>query len=134
MAGGVGVFSPKGGAKGVDVAKGLGKQFSLQLTADGQAGLLAKEILAEVDAAPFIARGAIGGQGGDPEQLTGPFAITGVMIGVWTYRKLRSLKNWWIAWASFERSRNTAPKVLDRGRRWAMLRRYSKLCRFFCSG
>ncbi len=77
MASSVGVLGPEGGAKGVDITKGLGKQLTLQLTADGKAGLLGEEVMAEVNAAPFIAGSAVGGQGGDPEQLTGPFAVTG---------------------------------------------------------
>ena len=48
MAGGIGIFGPKGRAEGVDIAEGQGEQFTFQLAADGQAGPLAEEILAEV--------------------------------------------------------------------------------------
>ena len=39
-------------------------------------------------------------------------------------------KKRWIAWERQLRTRATAPNVLVRERRWATVRRYSKLCRF----
>ena len=39
-----------------------------------------------------------------------------------------------MAAASALRTRNTAPKVFDRERRWAISRSVSSVCFFFCSG
>jgi hypothetical protein len=47
------------------------------------------------------------------------------MIGVWTQKKPRSWKKRWIGLARQWRTRVTAPKVLVRGRRCAISRRYS---------
>jgi hypothetical protein len=45
------------------------------LAADGQVGLAAKEILAEIDAVLFIAGRVLQIQGGDAEHLAGPLAV-----------------------------------------------------------
>ena len=54
--------------------------------------------------------------------------------GVWTYTKPDSWKKLWIAPASVERTRATAAIVLVLGRKCAIVRRYSKLWRFFARG
>ena len=56
------------------------------------------------------------------------------MIGACSSTKPRLRKNSWIAWAAALRTRSTAPSVFVRGRRWAIVRRNSKLWRFFWSG
>ena len=56
------------------------------------------------------------------------------MIGECRKMKPRSWKNSWMAREAALRTRSTAPSVLVRGRRWAMVRRNSNEWRFFCSG
>ena len=45
MAGRVALFSPEGGAKGINIAKRHTEGLHIELAADGQAGLLAKKVL-----------------------------------------------------------------------------------------
>mmetsp|Transcript_11015 Transcript_11015/g.40378 ORF Transcript_11015/g.40378 Transcript_11015/m.40378 type:complete len:320 (+) Transcript_11015:885-1844(+) len=63
-----------------------------------------------------------------------PSQSLAVMIGVCTYTKPRSRKNSCVAWASAERTLDTAPIVFVRGRRCAIPRRNSREWRFFCRG
>ena len=51
MARGVGVFGAEGGAEGVNVAECHGEVLGVELAGDGQAGLLAEEVLGIVDLA-----------------------------------------------------------------------------------
>ena len=74
---GVGVLSPEGGAEGVHIAEGHGEVFGVQLAGDGQVSGLAEEVLGVVDGAVLIAGRILGVQGGDPEHLTGAFAVAG---------------------------------------------------------
>lgn len=55
-------------------------------------------------------------------------------MGVLTQEKSLSWKKRWMAKASLLRMRNTAPNRLVRGRKWAMERRNSGVCPFFCKG
>jgi hypothetical protein len=57
-----------------------------------------------------------------------------VMIGVCAQTKPRPWKNSCTAYKSTLRTRKTAPKVLERGRRWAISRKNSSVWPFFCSG
>ena len=78
------------------------------------------------------------GQAADVGDLLGQMCIRdrseAVIRGVWTYTKPRSWKNSCTAMAATERTRNTAENRFVRGRRWAMVRRYSTVWRFFCRG
>ena len=65
---GVRIFGAKGRAKRVDVGKGAGKRLALELAADGQISLSAKEIRLRF----FI---DVTLEGRDPEHLTGALAI-----------------------------------------------------------
>ena len=56
------------------------------------------------------------------------------MIGACRYRKPRSWKKRCTANDSTLRTRNTAPNVFDRGRKCAISRSISSVCRFFWSG
>ena len=72
----VGIFGPECGAKGVDIRKRHGEQFSFQLAADGQAGFPSEKVLTEVG--PAIQQGRGGGiQSADPEQFAGSLAVAG---------------------------------------------------------
>ena len=59
VTGGIGIFGPKGGAKGVHVGKGHGHDFGFELAADGQVGGFTKEVLAVVNP-PVRALGWVG--------------------------------------------------------------------------
>ena len=63
-----------------------------------------------------------------------PSQSEAVRIGVCTYLKPSEAKKACVAWASSERTRETAPKRLLRGRRCAIERRNSSECFFFCRG
>ena len=63
-----------------------------------------------------------------------PSQSEAVTIGVLTYWKPCCWKNVCVAYASWFRTRVTAPMVLVLGRRCAMPRRYSSVCLFFWSG
>ena len=74
---GVGVLSPEGGAKGVDVAEGHGEVLRIELAGDGEAGGLAEEVLAVVHLSIFQPGGILGVQGGHPEHLPGALTVGG---------------------------------------------------------
>ena len=77
VAGGVGVFSAEGGAEGVDVAEGAGEDLGLELSGDGEEGLLAEEILGVVDGA-VLGLGRVGEvEGGDAEHVAGALGVAG---------------------------------------------------------
>ena len=57
-----------------------------------------------------------------------------VSTGVCTSEKRRPRKKSCTAKPASERMRNMAPYLLVRGRRWAMVRKNSSECRFFCRG
>ena len=63
-----------------------------------------------------------------------PSASLAVMTGAWRQMKPRFWKYSWTMKNMALRTRNTAPKVLERTRRWEISRRNSKPWRFFCSG
>ena len=48
MTAGAGVFSPEGWAEGVDVGKSESESFCFELTADGEIGRLAEEVLGRI--------------------------------------------------------------------------------------
>ena len=72
---GVGIFGAEGRAEGINRVEGQAKAFDVQLAADGQVGLLAEEILAEIDHFLFIPGRVFQVQGGDAEHLPGAFAV-----------------------------------------------------------
>ena len=63
-----------------------------------------------------------------------PSQSLAVMSGVCTYKKPLSSKKRCMAWATTLRTLKVAWKVLVRGLRCCIVRRYSRLCRFFCMG
>ena len=75
MALGVADLGAEGGAEGVHVAEGHGKVLGVELAGDGEAGGLAEEVLAEIDAAVFLQRGVLGIKGGDAEHLARALAV-----------------------------------------------------------
>ena len=77
VAGRVAVFGAEGGAEGVDFAQRGGAELALELSADGQGGHLAEEVLAVVDR-PVGEAGWVGEvEGGDLEHLAGALAVGG---------------------------------------------------------
>ena len=48
MALGVGIFCPEGGTEGIHIAEGHGEVFGIELAGNGEAGLLAEEVLAVI--------------------------------------------------------------------------------------
>ena len=134
MARRVRILGAEGGSEGVDIGEGVRENLRLQLPADRQVGALAEEILREIRRLAALAR-AIPDRASSPGTCCPrPRHPTAEITGVCTYRKPRSWKNLWIAAASALRTRKTAPKVLERVRRWPSSRSVSSVCFFFCSG
>ena len=52
----IGVFSAEGGTEGVHIAECHGKGFGRELSADGQVGFFAEEVLGKVDRAVLLFR------------------------------------------------------------------------------
>ena len=76
MPAGIGVFGAEGRAEGVDIGKRRGKQLALQLSAHGQAGLGAEEVLVPGDA-PVNLRRVVRVEGRHPEHLAGTLTVVG---------------------------------------------------------
>ena len=100
VAAGVAVLGPEGGPEGVDLAHRQAVGLDVQLPADGQEGLLAEEVLREVD----LARRRRGGRLARSSVLTrnispAPSQSLAVMIGVWIQKNPFSWKKRWIAMA-----------------------------------
>ena len=76
MAGSVGVFGPKGGAKGINIGQGQGKNFRFQLAADGQISGPAKEIGGRIHGSG-PARRVIQVHSSNPEHRPGALGIAG---------------------------------------------------------
>ena len=77
MARRIAVLGTEGGAKGVDGAQGSGPQLAFQLTADGEGGLLAEEVVAVVYLALVILLEIIEIFGRYLEHLAGPLTVAG---------------------------------------------------------
>ena len=75
MPGGVGVLRPEGGAEGVDVLKGHGKGFTVELAGDGEVGGLAEEILAEIHLAVLGLGDVVQVEGGHLEHFARALAV-----------------------------------------------------------
>ena len=87
MTGGVGVFRTEGRTKGIDVLKGHGKGFAIELTGYSQVGGLAVEVLREVYLTIFGLGHVIQVQGGNLEHLTGTLTVrAGNQRGVHIYK------------------------------------------------
>ena len=136
VAAGVRVLGAEGGTEGVDVAERQRRDLGLELARHGEEGLAPKKSCDEVHAAASRkCAGRIAGSRVETRNSSpAPSASDAVMMGECSRMKPRSWKKSWIARAAALRTRSTAPSVLVRGRRCAMVRRNSKLCRFFCSG
>ncbi len=74
MAAGIAVFGTEGRAESINVGKGAGKEFTLQLTTNGQTGSIAKKILPPIDGSIQL-RWPSRIEGGDPKHLAGSLAI-----------------------------------------------------------
>ena len=77
MAGGVGVFGPESGAKGIDVAEGRGHDFRFHLAADGEVGGATEEVFAVVGLAFFVGGDFGGVEGADAEHFARALAVAG---------------------------------------------------------
>ena len=80
VTGGVGILGAEGGAEGVHIGHGLGKDFGLQLAADGQERRAAKEVLAVVHGTvPDSVQSwrVVDIEGGDAEHGSGPLGVAG---------------------------------------------------------
>ncbi|MNF78279.1 hypothetical protein D3C84_604550 [compost metagenome] len=77
VAAGVGVFGAEGRAEGVDLGQGAGIGLDVELTGDGQEGLLAEEVLVVIHLAFGRARQVFHVQGGDAEHLASAFGVGG---------------------------------------------------------
>ena len=75
MPGRIGFFRPESRTKGVNVAKGHGHAFGLQLARYGQAGHFPKEVLAIVYLPILGARSGIRIKGGYMEHFSGSFTV-----------------------------------------------------------
>ena len=75
VARGVGVLRPEGGAEGVDLAHGGGAELALELAAHGEAGLLAEEVLGEIDIALLVQRDVLEVHRGDLEHVAGALRV-----------------------------------------------------------
>ena len=75
MPGGVGVLSPEGGAKGVDIPEGHGEGLAVELAGHRQVGGLAEEVLGEIHLAVLGAGHVVQIQGGYLEHLACAFAV-----------------------------------------------------------
>ena len=75
MARGVGVLGAERGAKGVHIAKRHGKVLGIELARDGEACVLAKEVLAPIDLACVRQGRILGIERGHAEHLAGALAV-----------------------------------------------------------
>ena len=75
MAGGVGVFSPEGGAEGINVAEGHGEGLTVELAGNGQVGGLAEEVLGVIDLAVLGLGDVVQVKGGDLEHFARALAV-----------------------------------------------------------
>jgi hypothetical protein len=116
---GVAVLGAEGRPEGVDLRQGQAVGLDVQLPADGEEGLLAEEVLAEVGLA--LRRPGMAATFARSSVLTGtsrpPLASLAVTIGVWTQKKPCSWKVAVNRHAQAVPHPATAPSVLVRGRR-----------------
>ena len=75
VARGVAILGSERGTEGVDIAEGHGAQLALQLSGNRQVGVLAEEILLEIDLSVLGARDVVQVEGGDVEHLAGTFRV-----------------------------------------------------------
>ncbi len=74
---GIGVLRPECGPKGIYASESHGEILRVELAGHGEVGMLAEEILGEVNGAVLFFRRVAEIQGGHLEHLAGPFAIAG---------------------------------------------------------
>ena len=135
MARGVGVFCAEGRAKGIDVGEGAGQCFPFELSGDGEIGRFVEKILRVSRLCRLQFRELFKSKRRDSELLAAAFAVGAGDDGRLDVEKAllaERIDGWQSARAL--RTRRTAPCVLVRGRRWAMVRKNSNECRFFCRG
>ena len=77
MARRVGVLGTEGGAEGVDGTEGRGSEFAFELSADGEAGLLAEEVVVVDDLAVLVLLQVVEVLGGHLEHVAGTLAVAG---------------------------------------------------------
>ena len=77
VARGVAVLGAESGTEGVDGAKGRGTELALQLSGDGERGLLAEEVVVVDDAALLVLLQVVEVLGGHLEHISSAFAVGG---------------------------------------------------------
>ena len=71
----VGIFCPEGRTESVDFAECGGSEFALELSAYGQAGLLAEKILAVINLPLLVLWNIFKVKRGNCKHLSGTFAV-----------------------------------------------------------
>ncbi len=77
VAGRVAVFGTEGGTEGVDGTESSGTELALELSAYGEGGLLAEEVVVVDDAAVLVHAEVVEVLSGDLKHLARPFAVAG---------------------------------------------------------
>jgi hypothetical protein len=75
VSGGVGVLGAEGRTEGVDLAHGQAERLDIELAGNGQKGLAAKKVTAEINVSGIGARQVHQVKGRHPEHLAGTFGV-----------------------------------------------------------
>ena len=119
VAGRVRILRAERGPEGVDLPQRHGAQLCFQLAAHRQVCSLSKEVFSKINAAVLRLGHIVQVQRGHLEHLACPFGIATGDDGRVHLKNPSSVKNLCTAKFSAWRTRNTAPNVLVRKRRWA---------------
>ena len=134
VAGGVGVFRPEGRPEGVDVGQGHGEDFGFQLAADSQEGGASEKVFGGINRS-LAPRRVVQVQGGDAEHGTRALGVAGGDDGRLDVLEAAFLEEGVYGEGGERCGRGPwRRRCWWRGRRWAISRRNSGVCRFFCKG